>query len=169
MKSNNLLFTTLHISSQPSMKTSSSLLWWLVQGFYDDQFKASMMADLRRLVKSGEERWRVVKSCASLFTAHTLSVYRGFRRFGEEWRVKTKSPDVSFRAWRWHKVALTEGNLVPLPGKNRNKALSIHPNYHLLTKCTMPRWYPLLFSWYLFALEVVTFHLEVVTFHPNRE
>ena len=61
------------------MKTSSSLLWWLVQGFYDG-----------RAEESGEEWWRVVKSCASLFTSHTLSVYRGFRRVGEEWRVKTK-------------------------------------------------------------------------------
>ena len=71
--------------------------------------------------------------------------------------------------WQWHKVALVEGNIVPLPGKNQNKALSIHQNYHLFAKCTMPRWYPLLFSWYLFHLEVVTFRPEVVTFHPNQE
>ena len=42
------------------------------------------------------------------------------------------------------------------------EAVSFCQMYHAevvsFAKCTMLRWYPLLFSWYLFALEVVTFH-----------
>ena len=65
----------------------------------------------------GEEWWRVVKSGAPLFTTRNPSVYRGFRRFGEEWRVKKRvgifSPDVSFCAWQWQDIALVKGNIMP--------------------------------------------------------
>lgn len=53
------------------------------------------------------------------------------------------------------------------------EVVSFRQMYHAevvsFRQCTMPRWYPLLFSGIFFALEVVTFHLEVVTFHPNQE
>ena len=39
---------------------------------------------------AGEERWRVVKSEWALFTSRSPSVYRGFRRKGEGWRVKKR-------------------------------------------------------------------------------
>ena len=62
--------------------------------------------------------WRVVKSDAPLFTSRNPSVYRGFSRFGEEWRVKKRvvvlpAPDVSFCAWQWQFIALVRGNVVP--------------------------------------------------------
>ena len=61
-------------------------------------------------VKSGEE-------LSQLFTSRNPSVYRGFRRFGEEWRVKERvgifSPDVTFCAWQWHDIALVKGNVMP--------------------------------------------------------
>ena len=84
------------------------------------------------VVKSGEE-------VSQLFTSQNPSVYRGFRRFGEEWRVKARvvffslllffslfllllpsfafcllpPPDVSFLAWQWQEIALARGNIVP--------------------------------------------------------
>ena len=55
-------------------------------------------------VKSGEEWWRVVKSGHPLFTSHTPSIYRHFRRKGEEWRVKYK--------FAWFKLKLYDGNKI---------------------------------------------------------
>ena len=175
------------------MKTSSSLLWWLVQGFYDDQFKASMMADLRRQVKSGEEWWRVVKSCASLFTAHTLSVYRGFRRFGEEWRVKTKVAFLQAETPQHTAGKYTSevrDNLVEtflptyrfVPGNGTKlpwlRAILCHCQakirIRLFQSTQITIFWPNVLcrggilcslAGIFSTLEVVTFHLEVVTFH----
>ena len=55
-------------------------------------------------VKSGEEWWRVVKSGHPLFPSHTPSIYRHFRRKGEEWRVKYK--------FAWFKLKLYDGNKI---------------------------------------------------------
>ena len=97
MKSGYALFTTLHLSSpcifwgseiipcsllQPSLKTSAGHQWW-------PSFVISKRLSVYPLA-SGEEWWRVVKSGASLFTSRNPCVYRGFRRFGEEWRVKSR-------------------------------------------------------------------------------
>ena len=97
VKSNKALFTTLHHSSpcifwdseiipysllQPSLKTSAGHQWW-------PNFVISKRLSVYPLA-SGEEWWRVVKSGASLFTSRNPCVYRGFRRFGEEWRVKSR-------------------------------------------------------------------------------
>ena len=46
-------------------------------------------ASIRRF-QAGEEWWRVVKSEWALFTSRSPSVYRGFRRKGEGWRVKKR-------------------------------------------------------------------------------
>ena len=54
--------------------------------------------------KKGEEWWRVVKSGRPLFTSHTPSIYRHFRRKGEEWRVKYK--------FAWFKLKLYDGNKI---------------------------------------------------------
>ena len=63
---------------QSSIMTSSSHQWW------------PNFAIRWRVVKSGEEWWRVVKSEQALFTSHNPSVYRGFRGICEEWRVKSR-------------------------------------------------------------------------------
>ena len=54
--------------------------------------------------KKGEEWWREVKSGHPLFTSHTPSIYRHFRRKGEEWRVKYK--------FAWFKLKLYDGNKI---------------------------------------------------------
>ena len=54
--------------------------------------------------KKGEEWWREVKSGRPLFTSHTPSIYRHFRRKGEEWRVKYK--------FAWFKLKLYDGNKI---------------------------------------------------------
>ena len=43
-----------------------------------------------RKFPAGEEWWRVVKSEWALFTSRNPSVYRGFGRKGERWRVKKR-------------------------------------------------------------------------------
>ena len=81
---------------RPSMVTSFGLQWWPASVFNGDQLRSSIVAGLGM-------RWRVVKSgeeVSQLFTSQNPSVYRGFRRFGEEWRVKARvvffSPSSSF-------------------------------------------------------------------------
>ena len=69
-----------------SMMTSFGLQWWPASVFNGDQLRSSIVAGLGM-------RWRVVKSgeeLSQLFTSQNPSVYRGFRRFGEEWRVKAR-------------------------------------------------------------------------------
>ena len=69
-----------------SMMTSFGLQWWPASVFDGDQLRSSIVAGLGM-------RWRVVKSgeeVSQLFTSQNPSVYRGFRRFGEEWRVKAR-------------------------------------------------------------------------------
>ena len=143
------LFTTLHplftliffedarfslesgFGLRPSMVTSFGLQWWPASVFNGDQLRSSIVAGLGM-------RWRVVKSgeeLSQLFTSQNPSVYRGFRRFGEEWRVNARvvffsqllspsssfsfllllllPPDVSFLAWQWQEIALARGNIVP--------------------------------------------------------
>ena len=97
VKSGYALFTTLHLSSpcifwgseiipcsllQPSLKTSAGHQWW-------PSFVISKRLSVYPLA-SGEEWWRVVKSGTTLFTSRNPCVYRGFRRFGEEWREKSR-------------------------------------------------------------------------------
>lgn len=53
---------------------------------------AVLRCNLRLLVFGiGEEWWRVVKSRCKLFTPRNADIHRGFRRKGEEWRVKACS------------------------------------------------------------------------------
>ena len=53
---------------------------------------AVLRCNLRLLVFGiGEEWWRVVKSRCKLFTPRNADKHRGFRRRGEEWRVKACS------------------------------------------------------------------------------
>ena len=53
---------------------------------------AVLRCNLRLLVFGiGEEWWRVVKSRCKLFTTRNADKHRGFRRKGEEWRVKACS------------------------------------------------------------------------------
>ena len=64
-----------------------SHLLWSASAIYYDQLLSSMMAGLRDKVKGGVkggEGW------SQPFTSHNPSVYRGFRRKGEGWRVKSR-------------------------------------------------------------------------------
>ena len=70
VKSIHSLFTTLHHSSPPL-----HLIYFF--HFYSIHLK----------ILGG---WRVVKSERALFTSRNPSVYRGFRRKGEGWRVKKR-------------------------------------------------------------------------------
>ena len=54
--------------------------------------------------KKGEGWWRVVKSDRPLFTSRNADKHRGFRWFGEEWRVKYK--------FAWFKLKLYDGNKI---------------------------------------------------------
>ena len=54
---------------------------------YYGQLQSSMMAELRYKVKGG---WRVGEGLKAPFTSRNPSVYRGFRRKGEGWRVKSR-------------------------------------------------------------------------------
>ena len=118
MKSGHALFTTLHLSSpcifwgseiipcsllQPSLKTSAGHQWW-------PSFVISKRLSVYPLA-SGEEWWRVVKSGTTLFTSRNPCVYRGFRRFGEEWREKSR---VGFlpakRLWQQTIFQITDGS-----------------------------------------------------------
>ena len=68
------------------MMTSFGLQWWPASVFDCGWLRSSIVAGLGM-------RWRVVKSgeeVSQLFTSQNPSVYRGFRRFGEEWRVKAR-------------------------------------------------------------------------------
>ena len=154
------------------MKTSSRLLWWQSLGV----------------------RWRVVKSCASLFTSHILSVYRGFRRFGEEWRVKTEVAFLQAETPQHTAGKYTSevrDNLVEtylptyrfVPGNGTKlpwlRAILCHCQakirIRLFQSTQITIFWPNVLcrggilcslAGIFSTLEVVTFHLEVVNFHP---
>ena len=118
------LFTTLHpLFTRSRFRKICKNLWnlWDVKKVVSAPDRTGRASDS---IPCAIRRWRVVKrgeEWASLFTSRTPpSVYRGFSRFGEEWRVKRrvvlfykKTPDVSFCAWQWQIIALVRGNVVP--------------------------------------------------------
>ena len=83
-------FTTLHpvfLLARSSLGSCFGLHMWPASVFNDDQLRSSMMARLRDEVKGG---WRVGEGLSQPFTSQNPCVYRGFRRFGEGWRVKAR-------------------------------------------------------------------------------
>ena len=74
-----------YIKVRSSMKTSSRHQW-------RPSFVISRRVCTYTLhwVKGGEGWWRVGEGLSKPFTSHTPSVYRGFRRKGEGWRVKLR-------------------------------------------------------------------------------
>ena len=77
------LFLGCEIISEPMF----SHLLWSAPAIYYGQLLSSMMAGLLDKVKG---RWRVGEGLHQPFTSHNPSVYRGFRRKGEGWRVKLR-------------------------------------------------------------------------------
>ena len=119
---------------QPSLKTSAGHQWW--PSFVISSGSALLPCISKRLrfymVKSGEECpatlhrsealclsgfqavwWRVKSKIeSSLFTRKTaLAANHIPNHRWQFWRIFP--PDVSFCAWQWHKVALSEGNILP--------------------------------------------------------
>ena len=121
------------------LKPAAGHQWWLQLGINDGQaiFYKKVFSQNNVRVKGGEgwwraeatlhlshpqclsglqaKRWRVKgKKESSIFTSRTPHDYWARGVVESEWQSwGILSPDVSFLAWQWHKVALARGNILP--------------------------------------------------------
>ena len=130
---------TIEACSWSSMMATAGHQWWLQLGINDGQaiFYKKVFSQNNVRVKGGEgwwraeatlhlshpqclsglqaKRWRVKgKKESSIFTSRTPHDYWARGVVESKWQSwGILSPDVSFLAWQWHKVALARGNILP--------------------------------------------------------
>ena len=99
---------------QASMVTGTEIRWRVGEGWW--RAEATLhLSHPQCLSGLQAKRWRVKgKKESSIFTSRTPHDYWARGVVESEWQSwGILSPDVSFLAWQWHKVALARGNILP--------------------------------------------------------